>query len=215
MSRSKISIALAATALLVSVLFATPVGQAAGRIVLPKSSVGTAQLKRNAVTGAKVKNGSLLAADFKAGQLPAGPQGPKGDTGAVGAHGEKGDTGPSNGYIHPWTNGAVYIDTPQGNTVATLGLPAGEYLVFAKTRAATNFNGTALVQCTLTAGNGYDLSSTELHATSNNTGLLTLNIGANLASAGLAKLWCHGLATSTWAADAVVSAVKVGQLAGS
>ena len=72
--------------------------------VLPKNSVGTAQLqkkavtaaklKRNAVTSAKVKNGSLLAGDFKAGQLPQGPKGdagPKGDTGAKGETGAKGD----------------------------------------------------------------------------------------------------------------------------
>jgi hypothetical protein len=89
MSSSKISIALAATALLVSALVATPLGQAASRLVLPKNSVGTKQLKKNAVTAAKVKNGTLLAADFKAGQLPAGPkgdpgpQGPKGDPGSV------------------------------------------------------------------------------------------------------------------------------------
>ena len=61
--------------------------------VLPKNSVGTPQLKKKAVTGAKVKNGSLTAADFKAGHLPAGPQGsqgpqgPKGDTGAPGISG--------------------------------------------------------------------------------------------------------------------------------
>jgi hypothetical protein len=42
------------------------------------------------VTSVKVKNGSLLAADFKAGQLPSGPQGPKGEPGA---QGPKGDTG--------------------------------------------------------------------------------------------------------------------------
>ena len=33
--------------------------------VLPKNSVGTPQLKKNAVIAAKVLNGSLLAADFK------------------------------------------------------------------------------------------------------------------------------------------------------
>jgi hypothetical protein len=90
MSSSKISIALAATALLVSVLFATPLGQAASRLVLPKNSVGSAQIKKNAVTGPKVKNGSLLAADFKAGQLPRGPQGPKGDPGPQGPKGDPG-----------------------------------------------------------------------------------------------------------------------------
>ena len=91
MKGSKTSTILAVTALVVSVLAATPLGHAAGRLVLAKSSVGTAQLKKNAVTSVKVKNGSLLAADFKAGQLPSGPkgdpgpQGPKGDTGAPGA----------------------------------------------------------------------------------------------------------------------------------
>ena len=32
------------------------------------------------VTGPKVKNGTLMAGDFMAGQLPAGPQGPKRET---------------------------------------------------------------------------------------------------------------------------------------
>jgi hypothetical protein len=84
-SASKLAVALSATALMVSVLFATPVGHAATKLVLGKNSVGTPQLKKNAVTSAKVKNGSLLAADFKPGQLPSGPQGPKGDPGAPGA----------------------------------------------------------------------------------------------------------------------------------
>jgi hypothetical protein len=99
MSGSKISIVLAATALVVSVLFATPLGQAAGNFVLAKNSVGAAQIKKNAVNGLKVKNGTLMAADFKTGQLPAGPRGPKGDvgsqgpTGTPGAQGPKGDPG--------------------------------------------------------------------------------------------------------------------------
>ena len=58
---------------------------------LPKKSVGTAQLKKNAVISAKVKNRSLLAVDFKTGQLPAGPVGPKGDKGGKGDKGVAGD----------------------------------------------------------------------------------------------------------------------------
>ena len=41
-----------------------------------------------------MKNGSLMAADFEAGQLPAGAQGPKGDKGEPGPQGSKGDLGP-------------------------------------------------------------------------------------------------------------------------
>jgi hypothetical protein len=40
-------------------------------LALPVNSVGTAQLKANAVISSKVKNQSLLAVDFKPGQLPA------------------------------------------------------------------------------------------------------------------------------------------------
>jgi hypothetical protein len=54
---------------------------------LPRNSVGTVQLKNNAVNSAKVKNASLRAADFAAGQLPAGRQGPAGPQGPPGASG--------------------------------------------------------------------------------------------------------------------------------
>jgi len=60
---------------------------------VPKNSVGAAQLKKNAVISSKVKNRSLLAVDFKTGQLPAGPIGPQGANGARGDKGEKGDKG--------------------------------------------------------------------------------------------------------------------------
>jgi hypothetical protein len=60
---------------------------------LPRNSVGTAQLKRNAVTSAKVKPRTLLGSDFRQGQLPAGPQGPQGPQGATGPRGPEGPSG--------------------------------------------------------------------------------------------------------------------------
>jgi hypothetical protein len=60
---------------------------------LPRNSVGTAQLKRNAVTSAKVKPRSLLGSDFRRGQLPAGPQGPQGTQGPAGPRGPEGPPG--------------------------------------------------------------------------------------------------------------------------
>jgi len=62
---------------------------------LPNGSVGTKQLKKNAVISTKVKNRSLLAVDFKAGQLPRGAQGPAGATGATGPAGSTGPAGPA------------------------------------------------------------------------------------------------------------------------
>ena len=52
MKSTKTPTIIAVTALVVAVLAATPVGQAAGKSLLAKSSIGTTQLKRNAVTAA-------------------------------------------------------------------------------------------------------------------------------------------------------------------
>jgi hypothetical protein len=65
---------------------------------LPRNSVGNAQLRNNAVTSGKVRNHSLLRADFKNGQIPRGargPVGPAGATGPKGATGARGPTGPA------------------------------------------------------------------------------------------------------------------------
>lgn len=62
---------------------------------LPKNSVGTKQLKKNAVNSAKVKDRSLLARDFKKGQLPKGTAGATGAAGQTGATGPAGGTGPT------------------------------------------------------------------------------------------------------------------------
>jgi len=56
-------------------LFVALSGASYAAIKLPINAVGTAQIKKDAVTSAKVKDGSLLAGDFKAGQLPAGASG--------------------------------------------------------------------------------------------------------------------------------------------
>jgi hypothetical protein len=63
--------------------------------VLPAGSVGTAQLKNNAVVSAKVKNRSLRAVDFASGQLPAGESGPAGAQGPQGPAGSAGLQGPA------------------------------------------------------------------------------------------------------------------------
>jgi hypothetical protein len=90
----------ACTALLVA-LGGTSI--AAVNQVLPKNSVGPAQLqfgavtnpkiRNNAITSAKVANRSLVRSDFAPGQLPAGPTGPQGPAGPAGAAGPAGPTG--------------------------------------------------------------------------------------------------------------------------
>src|SRR4051812_8830497 len=60
---------------------------------IKNGQVTGADLKAGAVTSKKVKDESLLAQDFKSGQLPAGAKGDKGDKGNKGDQGDKGDKG--------------------------------------------------------------------------------------------------------------------------
>ena len=76
---------------------------------LAKNSVGAPQLKNDAVTSKKVKNGSLLKADFRAGQLPAGARGPAGPAGPIGLAGPAGATGTAG------PQGPVGLQGPQGS----------------------------------------------------------------------------------------------------
>jgi hypothetical protein len=74
-------------------LFVALGGSSYAALKLPRASVGGKALKKNSVTSPKVRDRSLLAKDFKLGQLPAGPQGPQGPQGGQGPPGPKGDPG--------------------------------------------------------------------------------------------------------------------------
>ena len=74
-------------------LFVALGGASYAAISIPNNSVGTAQLKANAVISSKVKNHSLKAVDFAQGQLPKGAKGDTGAQGLTGTAGVKGDTG--------------------------------------------------------------------------------------------------------------------------
>lgn len=95
---------------------------------LPRNSVGTPQLKINAVTSAKVKNRSLMRVDFAPGQItgggaaggagPAGPAGPAGSAG-TGATLSMGWVSSAADVIHSST-----VLTDLGST-STFTVPAG------------------------------------------------------------------------------------------
>ena len=89
---------------------------------LPKASVGAKQLKRGAVTAKKVKNGSLLETDFKAGQLPAGPQGPSGPAGPRGATGAPGSAA---AHAQVTSGGSVFAPAASNITSANVSHTTG------------------------------------------------------------------------------------------
>src|SRR4051794_40239775 len=71
-------------------LFVALGGVSYAALKLPKNSVGSKQIKANAVKSGKVKNGALKAVDFGAGQLPRGEQGIQGIQGIQGVPGAPG-----------------------------------------------------------------------------------------------------------------------------
>jgi hypothetical protein len=64
-------------------------------IALGGTSYAALKLPANSVTTRQVKNHSLLAVDFKLGQLPRGVRGPVGPEGPAGAPGVAGPAGPT------------------------------------------------------------------------------------------------------------------------
>ena len=87
-------------------------------LTLPKNSVGTRQIRSNAVISSKVKNGTLMKDDFKAGQLPAGSQGPQGMQGNPGPQGPQGDPGPQGQQGAPGQQGAQGLPGPTAGVVS-------------------------------------------------------------------------------------------------
>jgi hypothetical protein len=57
------------------------------------------QIAKSTITSANIKSHSLLASNFKKGQLPAGAKGATGATGATGAAGPQGAAGPAGSAI--------------------------------------------------------------------------------------------------------------------
>jgi hypothetical protein len=106
------------------------------------SSLTGADVRNNSLTGKDIKliksgdvsDGSLLAKDFKAGQLPTGPKGDKGQTG------DQGPAGPSDAY----EGHQVGVPAPTRMAVSK-SVPAGNYLVFAK--AALSGGSGGLTHC--------------------------------------------------------------------
>jgi hypothetical protein len=102
-------------------------------VKLGRHSVGYDELKPDSISSGKVRNRSLLAIDFRRGQLPTGktgPQGPqgapgadgpRGERGATGDKGDKGDPGLSAGFID--YDGSVPASAPTLIQTTTVDLP--------------------------------------------------------------------------------------------
>jgi hypothetical protein len=218
--RDRLPIITSVAALMVAVLGTTPIGQAAYNAVVPRNSVGTAQLKNNSVigtkvtngslTGADVRNGSLTAVDFARGGLPGGATGPTGAKGDKGDKGDKGGIGPSDGYSDV-SIGPAPVPTSGNARVATLRLPsAGRYLIWAKTWLNRPQAGqpTQFI-CKLVAGAASDLAFASAPTGLQQT--LTNILAVDVSEATTVNLNCNASGASA-ANSSTITAIKVGSL---
>lgn len=108
-------------------------------------------IKRNSITSIHVKDRSLLAKDFKSGQIPRGAVGPAGPAGAAGPAGPAGPTGPAGAakaYARVLSGGDVDDPRARGITDAGVSKPAaGVYCIDIE-------GGAVNVVATLDAGGG-------------------------------------------------------------
>ena len=194
-------------------LFVALGGVSYAAVKLPANSVGTRQLKRNAVTSSRVKNRSLLAVDFRRGQLPRGAKGSAGPQGPAGPKGDSGAAGP----IGPSSASEIEVAGPvaasagAATTVATLsGLSAGAYVITAKTEVQNPGAGDGESRCTLTAGDQSDASEEHIHnapaAGQTHVDQLTQTFGGT----GTATLACTPTGQAMNYVQAKIVAVRLG-----
>lgn len=181
----------------------------AATVALAPNSVGTLQIKANAVTTQKVKNGTLLRGDFKAGQIPRGPAGAPGVAGPAGPAGAAGPAGPSDAFAR-FLNGPIAVPAAL-TTLANLSIPqAGKYVIWGKTSVTSTVFGVAT--CRLEAGTDTDESQT--HAQPGLPFTLAVLVVHEFAAAGSVDFKCQ--ATGTLQANFIkLAAIKVANLTNS
>ena len=161
-------------------LFVAMGGTTWAAVTLPRGSVGTPQLKRNAVTGPKVANHSLTGADIKA--RVAGH-------GAVGQAARRPRAVAGTVYTAHFENAVSLPDTPTSPlVVASLSVPAGNYVLSAKGQMDT-FNSMQIVECDLIAGADVDKSFGQ-GGGNHQSQILTNSLVHSFAAAGKVDLAC-------------------------
>jgi hypothetical protein len=205
---------------------------AAGHL-LGRNTVGTKQLQRGAVTSAKVRNGSLRAADFGPGVLQPGPRGPEGKRGPAGQRGATGQRGPDGARGPAGPTGpqgpsrafqahgsAASVDSASfGTTPVSLPLPAGSYVATATLEVKIGDAKSGMLTCRLingTGGSGSAATERSQDVPPAGSETLALSAGFRVAAGQSLTLQCNrsGESESVQIPAANVVAVQVGELSG-
>lgn len=187
-------------------------GAAYAAIHLPKNSVGPAQIKKGAVTAAKLSAGARAA--LTGPQGPVGPQGPKGDPGERGEKGDQGARGPSDA-ITKFAQG-VFAWSTTLTPIETLNLDAGSWAVTA-TGTAVNFEPSAQgANCRVLVGGTTVAASGELFLAAfpqpGAKQALSLTGAATVSAGASAEFQCEGSSANGHVENPDMTAVQVGEL---
>lgn len=208
--RTKLTYANVISTLCLILLVAGGTAYAATR--LPKNSVGARQLKKGAVTPAKLSKATTTAL---AG--PRGPQGPKGEAGSTGQRGEQGPAGPSAAYSTFHDFGIeIHNSSENPHTYGTLGnLPAGSYAITATFGAFSEITTLSLLVCELHAGSDSDSRSVSIGKGSGDAwyASVSMQVVHAFASAGSVTLSCGlGQSGPITIDDIKITATRVGEV---
>jgi hypothetical protein len=183
-------------------LFLALGGAAYAATQLPKNSVGTNQIRKEAVTAGKIAKKTRQQLQGNRG--PAGQQGPQGKTGKQGAKGATGARGAQGNTGAPGIDGTgpalEVVAGPKlieagGSTVVSQNLAPGAYVVTAD--VVVESTATTAVTCTLNGSNGEAVGNVQ----PNLPVTLTLSGVRSLGAASAATLTCAspGGATAKYA----------------
>ena len=98
-------------------------------VALGGTGYAVTRLPANSVTTRQVVNHSLLAVDFKSGQIPRGPQGPAGPAGPAGPQGPAGPAGGSAASKWALIRGDGGIVTQSGGITLAAHPSSGTYIL--------------------------------------------------------------------------------------
>jgi len=192
-------------------LFLALGGAAYAATQLPKNSVGTSQIRKEAVTAGKIakKTRKQLQGDRgpqgpQGAQGKTGKQGPKGATGAKGAEGKQGPAGADGTGPAFEAVAKPAVPTPFTGAVQVVGEPLAQGQYATSANVVVEAEEPAIVNCTLQGGG-------EASASLSAGGIETLSMSANrgLGAAGTATVVCGATGGPAKLVFASINAIQV------
>jgi hypothetical protein len=201
-------------------LFVALGGASYAALKLPKESVGSEQLRKGAVTPAKLNDRAKQAMTGPRG--PRGSAGPPGSTGPQGAQGPPGERGaqgePAASGAYTYADpGEVPVSQNAVTQVGSLAVPPGSYAIEAQLEAESGDTSPDVMECTLQAGGDSDEVFAVLgdqDAGDSFLQYLPMQVVHTFAGSGEISVGCRhpALATGVNVFDVRIMAIRVGAI---